>query len=133
VSLSTATLVVAAVLVFHLYPRTGVDRVRHVVGWSGCTSVEKRDGGPAYTRRWAGIRSEATLVCQNLGPQVFYAKLGSSEQRSAALRAAEPDEPYCVYGKSELVVYIAFQRAEREQSCAKLDGSLRRQGPSGHR
>ncbi|MCW2993572.1 MAG: hypothetical protein JWQ18_1067 [Conexibacter sp.] len=133
VSLGTAVLAAAAMLGFHLYPRTGLDRVRHVLDWSGCTSVDRRDGGPAYTRRWPGIRSEATLVCEDLGPQVFYARLGSSKERSAALRAAAPDEPYCVYGKAELVVYVAIQRAEREQSCGKLGGSLRRPSTRGRR
>ena len=120
------------VLVFHLYPRTGVDRVRHVMRWSSCTAVEERDTRPAYTRGW-DIRLHATLVCQSLGPQVFYAELESSQARSAALRASPPDTPYCVFGKTELVTYTAVYRAEREQTCHKLDGSLRRAAAPGRR
>jgi hypothetical protein len=125
-AVAVVVVAVAAVLAFHLYPRQGLDRVRHVLTWSACTSVDHRDGGPGYTRPWRGIRSEGFLVCEDLGPQVFYARFGSDAERAAAVRAAAPEDPYCVYGKAELVAYIAFQRDERERTCGKLGGTLRR-------
>lgn len=111
---------------FHLYPRTGVDRVRHALDWSACTEVQEyANARPDYARRWATVRSQALLICQNLGPHVCYARLASSHARATALRTSPPDEPYCVFGDAELLVYTSVERSDRERICGRLDGALR--------
>ena len=119
-------LALTVVIGFHLYPRTGVDRVRHVLDWSVCTTVEEHDNvRPDYARRWANVRSQTLLICQNLGPHVYYVRLASSQARVTAIRTSPPDESYCVFGDAELVVYTGVSRSDRERTCGRLDGSLR--------
>lgn len=116
----------AAVLVFHLYPRKGADRVRHALDWSACTEIDEQDGVRLdYARRWGGVREQDLLVCQNLGPHVYYVRFGSVDARSATLRREPPEEPACVYGSAELVVFTDVSRAERRRTCSDLNGTLR--------
>jgi hypothetical protein len=117
----------AVVLIFHLYPRSGLDRVRHALDWSACTSVEEEHGARrAYSRGWSEIQSQAELICQDLGPHVYWVEFASTRARDVALRTGPPDEPYCSFEKAEILAYTAIPRADGDQICAKLGGKLHR-------
>lgn len=120
------TLVATLVAVWVVRSRNdGPDRVRHVLGWSGCTSVERHDDvSPSYARHWTGVRDRSYLICQSLGPHVFYAQFQSGAARAWGIAASPPADPYCLYAADRIVAYTGVDPSERVRTCDDLKGAL---------
>lgn len=115
---------VAAVLLLRSR-EDGPDQLRHVLHWSGCASVERHDDvRPPYARHWAGVQHGSYLICQNLGPHVFYAEFHSGAARERAVTASPPSDPYCVYTSDRIVAYAGVDRSDRVRTCHDLKGKL---------
>ena len=103
----------------------GPDQLRHALHWSACTSVERHDDvRPRYAVRWGGIQHGSYLICQNLGPHVFYAEFHSGAARGRAVTASPPPDPYCLYASDRLVAYTDVSRSDRVRTCHDLKGEL---------
>jgi hypothetical protein len=98
--------VLAVVLGLHLYPRTGADRVQHLISWpSGCESITRNSpGSRSVAHAWTAAHDRVLIECHDLGPNVIYARFADVAARSAALRQAPPsDRRYCVAGREVVV------------------------------
>jgi hypothetical protein len=108
---------VAIVMAVHPYPRSGADKIKHMVTWpDGCTSVTTER---VWEFRYAD--SQAAIQCQMLGPRVDYAHFPSRESLGRQLRSDPPRPEYCVT-RQELVTN-GLDRGF-PQLCARLHGQL---------
>jgi hypothetical protein len=97
---AVAVVVIAVVVGFHLYPRTGADRVQHLISWRGCESITRDTPGPqSAVHAWTTARERVLIQCNDLGPNVLYARFSDVAARKAALRQAPPPGPYCQAGR----------------------------------
>jgi hypothetical protein len=97
--ISLAGVIVAGVLVLHLYPRSGADRIRHMIDWpGGCESVST-----ASVSMFVSADQQVSIQCQMLGPRVVYARFSSEAQRDRQLHLTPPSAQYCVAG-TEIVI-----------------------------
>lgn len=97
---AVAVVVIAVVLGFHLYPRTGADRVQHLISWPGCESITRDTPGPhSAVNAWTAAQERVLIQCNDLGPSVLYARFSDVADREAALRRAPPPGRYCLAGR----------------------------------
>jgi hypothetical protein len=115
------------VYVLHPWPRSGADRVRHLIAWpADCESVtiEPVPAG-AFVSVWRTSQPLQVIQCQALGPDVLYARFPSDRARDRALRRSAPRGRYCVSGREVVVDGLdsGFARL-----CQRLGGDLERAG-----
>jgi hypothetical protein len=110
--------VVAAVAVVQLRPRHGTSRIKHLLDWSACVSIETHDA-PGV---WPHAEQHRRLVCQNLGPTVEYARFAGRAQLRTDLLAHPPDDAVCVYGDGKEVAVNGLEAHQFPRLCAKLGG-----------
>jgi hypothetical protein len=97
---AVAVVVIAVVLGLHLYPRTGADRVQHLISWRGCESITRSTPGPnSAVHPWNTAQERVLIQCNDLGPNVLYARFSDVAKRNAALRQAPPPGRYCRAGR----------------------------------
>jgi hypothetical protein len=61
-----ALVVAGAGFRFHLYPRKGADRIKHMISWdSSCHDVSIESGHRwIYAAKWAGVTDSAVIDCE---------------------------------------------------------------------
>jgi hypothetical protein len=97
---AVAVVIITVVLGLHLYPRTGADRVQHLISWRGCESVTRHTPGPhSPVHAWTTAQERVLIQCNDLGPNVLYARFSDVAQRNVALRQAPPPGRYCLAGR----------------------------------
>ncbi len=117
---------VVVVLVFHLYPRSGADRVAHAYDWGeGCGSVNVDSGQRAtYARRWRGVESSAVIDSRFLCELLMYARFDSKRSLLAAATTVPWGRPFCVVG-DELTAVSGVGRSDSfGDMCSDLGGTL---------
>jgi hypothetical protein len=111
--------------VLHPWPRSGADRVRHLIAWpAGCESVTIESVPPgSLISGWRTDQQRQVIQCQVLGPDVVYARFSNSRARDRALRRSAPRGRYCVAGREVIVDGLdgGFPRL-----CRRLHGDLKR-------
>jgi hypothetical protein len=97
---AVAVVAIAVVLGLHLYPRTGADRVQHMISWGGCESIKRIAPGPhSAVHDWTTAQERVLIQCNDLGPNVLYARFFDAGERNEALRQAPPPGRYCLAGR----------------------------------
>jgi hypothetical protein len=93
-----AASIIAVVCGFHLYSRTGADRVQHLVSWpGGCESITRDTPGPQnVVHAWTKAQERVVIRCHDAGPIVLYARFANVADRNAALRQTPPPGRYCL-------------------------------------
>jgi hypothetical protein len=102
---AAAASVIAIVLAFHLYPRTGADRVRHLIAWpSGCASITTGPPAPdSAIHAWTVAVQRELIQCQAAGPLVLYARFANVAERDSALRQAPAPGRSCLAGREVIL------------------------------
>jgi hypothetical protein len=114
-----------AVFGFHLYPRKGADRIKHMISWdSSCSDVTIESGQRrVHAVKWAGVTDSALIECEYLGPSAFWARFRARTSLVRALRRwSPPRDPYCVAGREFVSADLLFSRAQFRELCDDLDG-----------
>jgi hypothetical protein len=119
-----ALVVAGAVFGFHLYPRKGADRIKHMISWdSSCSDVTIESGQRRiHAVRWAGVTDSAIIECEYLGPSPFWARFRTEKSLLSAVRRSPPRDPYCVADREFVSADPLFSRAQFRQLCDDLDG-----------
>jgi hypothetical protein len=120
--------VVAVVLVLHLYPRSGSDRVRHAFDWDPtCLRVRVDNGArAAFARTWKGTESTAVIACDNAGGFLYYARFGTEAQLHSAIATLPRRLRYCTYDLELVTDDVFADRSTFVKMCDSLDGRLGR-------
>jgi hypothetical protein len=110
--------VIAAVVLWHPWPRHGADRIRHLVDWPACASVTE-----SHSDRWRDADEDTLIECEMLGPWVEHARFPSHAALRSDLLAASPSSAVCIYGDGTEVAINGLEAHQFPKLCRKLEGT----------
>src|SRR4051812_30741239 len=115
----------AAVYWLHPWPRTGADRIRHLISWpEECVKITTEAVAPrslSPVGAWSAAQQRVQIQCEVAGPTVTYARFRSVRDRDLALKRHPPTGRYCVAGRE---VIINGLDSGFPDLCDRLSGSL---------
>jgi hypothetical protein len=125
-ALLALAVVAGAVVLWHPWPRRGADRLKHMVSWPGdCRAIETYTASSRSQLGWRHATTTATVVCENLGPSVGYARWPDATTMTTDLHRRPPQHAFCLYGDHELAL-DALEPGQFADLCDELGGRLRR-------
>jgi hypothetical protein len=108
--------------VLHVGPRTGVDRVRHLVRWpESCAAIDTEPVTRTVRTWWPRAREAKTVTCEMLGPWVMYLRFANAGDERHDLLRHPPESATCLAGRE--VVIDGLDPGQFARVCREFGGT----------